>query len=544
VFDARHERGAAPLLAEIRRVASGETDGPLWIVTQNAQSIGTYAVPDPDAAALWGLGRTFALEHPDQWGGLIDLEADTDEEEAERQIGLAIADPSEDQVAFRSGVRLRPRLVSVAAPSAAPIDLIGGSYLVTGGLGGLGLQVARWLAESGAARVVLVGRVADPALWSADDPRHASLSALRETGAEVVLRSVDLTDRDAVAKLFAELQTAEVPLRGIIHAAAVFDQAPLAELTVAQYERLLAPKTLGAQHLAEAARDCPLDFFVMFSSTTALLGVAELGHYAAANLFLDAYAARLRSEGVPALSINWGLWQEMRLADASDATRYAQSGLRTMDSATALEALGRAIATGASNAIIASVDWERLRNVYEGRRQKPLLAELGGAEDEKEAEHAPLASSALLDEIADLPTESRQERITSAVEDELRAVLRLTTGSLDNERGFFELGMDSLMSVELKTRLEKRFGARLPATLTFNYPTVAAVAEYLRGRVDAAAADRAAERPAAELALVVEVYSADTAAADQIQDSDDATEESLAAMLEDRLARLGLGDES
>lgn len=541
-FDARRSADASALLEVMREVAAGP-DGRLWIVTENAQAIGSPARPDPDGAVLWGLGRVFALEHPDRWGGLVDVESGTSDADAERQIAAAVADPGEDQVAFRDGIRLRARLVHAAAPAEATLALDGGTCLVTGGLGGLGLRVASWLADAGAERIVLVGRSAAPEAWASDDPRHEALRALRDSGVDIVLRGVDLTDHAAVERLVTSI-TAEGPaLRGIVHAAAVFDEASIMDMTTERLGRVLAPKVAGAHHLMDLTRDVPLDFFVMFSSTTALLGVAGLGHYAAANLYLDAFAARARADGVPALSVNWGLWDEMRLAGDSDAARYARSGLRTMDSDAALGALGRALAAGASNTVIASVDWASLRAVYESRRERPLLAELGTETAVATDEAAPQQTLPLIEELAAAPVEGRLARITAAVEDELRAVLRLTTGTLDSERGFFELGMDSLMSVELKARLEKRFGTRLPATLTFNYPTVAAVADFIADRVMTLAEQHTAAdngRPAAAAQPVAEAAKAAVASAD----ADEETEESVAAMLEERLARLGLGGTS
>src|SRR5690606_13752587 len=139
----------AALLREMREIAAAGNGTRLWIVTENAQAIGPDARPDPESAALWGLGRTFALEHPDRWGGLIDLESGTDPEAADAQIAAALSAPAEDQVAFRSGDRLLARLVTAEAPPPVTLNLSGGAYLVTGGAGGLGLQVARWLAGHG-----------------------------------------------------------------------------------------------------------------------------------------------------------------------------------------------------------------------------------------------------------------------------------------------------------------------------------------------------------------------------------------------------------
>lgn len=570
LHDTRADSDPAALLSAMAEVAASDAER-LWIVTENAQAVGTGASPDPDAAALWGLGRTFALEHPERWGGLIDLESGTEPVRARRQIDMALSDPSEDQVAFRNGIRHRARFVPAPAPSGEEPTIVGGNYLVTGGLGGLGLHVARWLAEAGAGRVVLVGRSADPSTWAADDPRQARLEALAALPAEIVPRSVDVADMDAVRELMAEIDTADAPLTGIFHAAAVFDESPLIELTPERYDALMRPKALGARNLIEVMRGRDPDFIVLFSSTAGLLGVSGLGSYAAANLSMDALASRARAEGMPVLSINWGLWHEMRLAGTAEAARYEQTGLRTMGNRAALEAMSRAIGTGAANAVIASVDWVRARLVYEARRERPILAELGARPDSAVGDpslarapggthEASTSGKPLLEEIAALPVDERMERILRVVADETRAVLRLSNGYLDADRGFFEMGMDSLMSVELKGRLEKRFGARLPATLTFNHPTISAVGGYLAERSEAiaaalASAERDADQTDAGLnaadAEATDAGATDTSASapaptdgnlpgEATATGDEDGEAKLTGLLEERLARLGL----
>lgn len=544
VFDARRKPDAAALLQTMKDTAAAAEGRRLWIVTENAQAVTPADSPDPDAAALWGLGRTFALEHPERWGGLIDLDRFS-EDDAQHAIAASAA-VAEDQVAYRAGVRYHARLVPAAPPETTGADAIEpGTYLVTGGLGGVGLRVAQWLANRGATRIVLTGRTASPDRWAAADPRHATLHELIETGVEVVLRAVDVTDRSELERLFAELRSAGPPLRGILHAAAVFENANLIELGHDGYHRVFAPKAAGATALAGFAREFELKTFVLFSSTTALLGVGGLGAYAAANQHLDALAVRLRHEGIPALAVNWGLWDEMRLADDHDAQRYEQAGLLPMESSSALDALGRLIAAGATSAVVADVDWTRLRALYEARRTRPLLAELGTVP--REGVRAAAGSDGGRTFLSDLATlaEGRRERVISAIEDELRVVLR-TSGAIDADRGFFELGMDSLMSVELKTRLEKRFGTRLPATLTFNYPNVIAVAGFMEERV-AAMVEETASRAAVPansgstpVAPAISITQA--APGDPLSGVED--ELDLAAMLQDRLEKLGLGGQS
>lgn len=208
-----------------------------------------------------------------------------------------------------------------------------------------------------------------------------------------------------------------------------------------------------------------------------------------------------------------------------------------MDSNAALDALGRLIAADAMSAVVADVDWARLRAVYEARAVRPLLAELGHAVQEVNTSEASSRQAAThLETLVAVPDEERSERIVAAITDELCAVLR-STGAVDTERGFFELGMDSLMSVELKTRLEKRFGTRLPATLTFNYPTVMAVAGFLGERVEGMRTDS----QGTVVLPPTDGATKDDAAADSDHDGSDLT---IAAMLQNRLRDLGLGGTS
>lgn len=487
-------RGRSPLeVVEALQSALADPDaGRIRMVTEAAQAVVAGDRPDPDQALLWGIGRTVALEHPERWGGLIDVPAGTGDAEVTLVVEAeGRAGDDEDQVAWRDGRRLVPRLVpggpaADGAEDTPPRIRPGGTWLVTGGLGGLGLKVAEWLAARGAARVVLAGRTAAPEAWGDDDPRRADLAAL-EQAVDVWIRSLDVTDADAVAGLLAELRGSGPPLRGVVHAAAAFGTSRVRDLTAESLDRVLAAKVRGASHLAAATAGDDLDALVLFSSTTSILGVAGLGAYAAANQYLDALAARERAAGRPVVSVGWGTWDVMRLASDEERERYARVGLRPMAASAALDALGRVLATDACHAVVADVDWDRLRSVYEARRSRPLLSALGGGMGESETGPAPGAAERTV-AVADLPPEERREALVGIVEAEVRQVLRLPAGrAVDPEEGFFAMGMDSLMSVELKSRLERRLETRLPSTLTFNHPSIDAVAGHLEERFAAAA---------------------------------------------------------
>lgn len=537
-------RGRTPgeVLAEIQDLlAQPEGATRLWIVTENTQAVDPLDRPDPGGAPIWGLGRTLALEHPERWGGLIDIEAGTPRDVAREQIRRAVRDPREDQVAFRGGERRCARLVQSLPLPEGRLKLEGGGWILTGGLGGLGLKVARRLVSAGASSVVLLGRSADPREWPGDDPRHEELSALQAMGSEVILHSVDITDAAAVTELVTELRESSHPIRGIVHAAAVFGDRPLVALSREELHRVMRPKAEGLQNLLAAMKGRRPEQIVLFSSTTAILGVAGLAAYAAANLYLDA-AAESGIEGTRVLTVNWGLWESMRLAGEEDAERYRQGGWIPMPVEIALDALERAMVAGLPRAVIASVEWDRLRAVYEARRRRMILARLGRGNPSSTADLSGVragqgeAASGLADELGRLPAPERRDRVASLVEEELRGVLRIGAAALDMDRGFFDLGLDSLMSVELNSRLEKRLDVRLPATLTFNYPSAEAVTSFLVGRLEVPSHGEGAVAPASVAAGDPDAPEPDALGYDG--DLDDLSEEGLSALLEQRLAGL------
>lgn len=486
---------------------SSRPSSTVWAVTSGAQSVNGESTA-PAQAALWGLGRVVALELPDLWGGLIDLDGSDLAENAsleEVAVGPLVEEllrrDVEDQVAYRNGVRHVPRLVSTTV--AAGIDQARfdhGVTLITGGLGGLGLQLAEWLVDRGARHLVLTGRTGlpDPATWDdVTDPelvrRVQAVKDLAARGVVVEPRAVDVGNDEQMAALVAELGQAETPLRHVFHLAMTVDDAPVTDLTGKQMAAMFAGKVTGGRILHKHTRDVPLDTFVVFSSTTALWGVAEMAHYAAANAYLDGLAHHRRASGLPALSINWGVWADIRETLEIDRERISGYGLRPMATDQALDALGHLIASDVAQVpavstvqvgavstaqiTVADVDWRLLKGTYETRRPVQLLAaiELSGSAP---ATAGPAALAALLD---GTEPHERHGLILDHVAEVVATVLGYADGEeeIDREQGLFDLGLDSLMAVELRERLEASVGSALPTTLIFNHPTVSALARFL-----------------------------------------------------------------
>lgn len=529
------------VLDAFRSAVTEESRDPLWVVTRGAVAVADDELADPESALAWGLARVFSLEHPGRWGGIVDVPADAPSSVVDEALHAARSAPGDDdQYVWRDGALSVPRLQPGMPVGESPRDagtgpFEGGTVVVTGGLGAVGSHLARRLLERGAARLVLLGRTAGGRL-APTDPRAERLAALQSLGVPVEARSVDVTDAAAVRTLFEELRASGPPLRGVVHAAAVFENCPLTELDAEGLRRVVAPKLTGARHLASALTgDDEVRAFVLFSSTTGLVGVAGMGAYAAANQGLDALATELRARGIPALSVAWGLWSTMDGVSDEQLDAYRAVGLRPMALDQALDAFDAAVAGDDRRTVVADVDWGLLRSVYEARRPRPLLAELG----EEEPPHAPAGEAEAPDAeggtpLAEMEVEERLSFLVSAVSDEVRRVLRRPeSAAVEPDRGFFEMGMDSLMSIELRTRLQRRLELDLPSTLTFNHPTVEAVARFVSGRIDRTRPAGAPADPPPAPTPAVESPAPST----PIDDS--ASEEELVDLLEARLSRLG-----
>ncbi|MCX4246643.1 type I polyketide synthase [Paraliomyxa miuraensis] len=442
-----------------------------WWVTSAAVDTGGEALTSAATASTWGLGRTVRREHPELGLVLVDLAAETSIDALLRELSRT---DGEDQVALRGERRLLARLVRAATPPATDSAMpIRGAVLITGGLGSLGLQVARWLAERGASELVLVSR---RAAGTAEVEAIASLQAL---GARVEIASVDVADRRALAAL-VHAHSGERPLRGIVHAAGVLDDGILAEQSAARFTQVFSPKVDGAWNLHELTAALELDFFVLFSSSAGLLGSAGQSNYAAANTFLDALAAQRRGRGLPAQSLAWGPWSTSgmaaELAEVQRA-RMARLGLRTLEPDRALFLLERALSRSERLLAPMSLDLEAVSR-QQGTPASPLWRALLESPSVRATRSA--GSGSWADRLVRLPAEQREVELRAGVQEEVARVLAMgSPKDVPVDRPLMDLGLDSLMAVELRNALARRIGASLPATLAFDHPTVVALAERL-----------------------------------------------------------------
>jgi malonyl CoA-acyl carrier protein transacylase len=490
------EAMAGNLLQLVQALIDSETQLPLWVVTQNAQPAGSNVSPLTLAPApLWGLGRTIALEHPEIWGGLIDLGAEIQPDiAAVKLLKEILHSDGENQIAFRKGDRYVARLVPANYPDRlrnsrqlhagktqeSNISLDAAStYLIAGGLGVLGLKVARWLFDRGAKHLVLVSRA------GVSDKNQQAIAQLQERGAAVQIFAADISDRDRMSEILQQLPN----LRGIIHAAGVSTFENIENIKLPAVESVFRPKVAGAWVLHELTREINLDFFVFFSSAASVWGAKGLAHYAAANHFLDALAHHRRSIGLPALSINWGRFSERGMVSEKEAAFLGEIGLEATPIERGLEIMGDAIATGIVQQTVATVDWIKFKPLYEMKagskfleniKLQPFKSNAAGREPSVEISQQQQILSQLN---AAIPSQ-RQEMLVTCVQKELIRVIGLDSSELISQhQRFFELGMDSLMAVEFKSSLEKILQRSLPSTLAFDYPTTEVLANYLARQV-------------------------------------------------------------
>ncbi|HEX8171687.1 MAG TPA: type I polyketide synthase [Thermoanaerobaculia bacterium] len=343
------------------------------------------------------------------------------------------------------------------------------TYLITGGLGALGLVTAQWLADEGAHTIVLLGR---------NVRECAEVEALRQQKVNVLTIACDVANRDDVERVLDSIRTTLPPLRGIIHAAGVLDDAMLGEQSAERFARVFEPKARGASNLHEATRGDALDFFVLYSSIAAIIGNLGQSNYAAANAYLDALAALRRRNGLPATSINWGPWADAGMAASLSNERFSAQGIRFLKAADALRTLKLALEEELTQACIADVDWSAYARAHDLDPSRGLFAAVGGAAEAKVA--ATQSKRDLVAELRGALAVERRQLLTSFLADLAREVLGYGESDvITPDRPLTEQGFDSLMTVDMRNRLGKHLGAPLPASLLFDHPTLERLADYL-----------------------------------------------------------------
>ncbi|WP_432143704.1 type I polyketide synthase [Streptomyces sp. bgisy084] len=447
----------------------------LVILTRSAVSV-TGEEVDLVTAPVWGLVRSAQSENPDHF-----VLVDSDDRPASRGALAAAVALGEPQVAIREGELAVPRLTTLEPSETrdgGPVWKPEGTVLITGGTGTLGTLVARHLVTEHQVRNLL--------LTSRRGPDAEGAAALREEltalGARVTIAGCDTADRDALAGLLAGIP-AEAPLSGVVHTAGVLDDGVLGSLTRERIDAVLRPKVDAAWNLHELTKDLDLSAFVLFSSAAGVFGAPGQGNYATANAFLDALAAYRRAQALPAESLAWGLWEESSgltgtLSEA-DRQRKARDGLRPMSSAEALALFDASVAGGRALTVPVRLDLTALGAGLRTDEVPPLLRNLvRGARRSAAAGQG--GADGLPERLRTASPAQRSRLLLNLVRGHVVAVLGYADAdAVEAGKAFKDLGFDSLTAVELRNRLNRDTGLKLPATTIFDYPNSRVLAEYL-----------------------------------------------------------------
>jgi acyl transferase domain-containing protein len=472
-------------------IDSGEMRPKVWLVTRRAQSATPAETEtDPLQAALWGLGRVAAIEQARFWNGLIDIAGEDDLPALAAELG---AGDGEGQVVCRASRRYVPRLASreahTASADAAPSQPAG-AWLITGGLGALGLRVARWAVEQcGARHLVLTARNAP------GEKAASEIAALRTLGAEVVVRGMDVCREEDVAALIASIEAGPLRLTSVFHCAGVLDDGILIQMDWEKFRRVTAPKVLGGWLLHRYTRQLPLQNFVVFSSVLSITGAMGQANYAAGNAFLDGLVERRRALGLPAQTINWGPWADAGLAvSAGDRGRalWRSRGTDYIEPDHAMDLMASILAGGLRQSIVSLSDWSRWAQLYD---RPPALFQ---SVVQKRADAAParrVDRIAIGQRLAAAEPLGRRAVLAEVVVEVLRSLLEIE-GDLATARPLREVGLDSLMAITLANQLEDALGQRLATAVLLKGPSVDQIVEELASRMtgEAAGAARSAAR--------------------------------------------------
>jgi acyl transferase domain-containing protein len=420
----------------------------VWLVTREAQAAREGESPDAAQTTLVGLARTIPYEHPEIPCTLVDLDQRDAAESARLLLDEFAAAGEESEIARRGEERYSPRMVK-AATAPRPVSLRpAGTYLVTGGLGGIGLALAEWLVANGARHVALTGR-------RAPSPEALeTMARLSRGGAAVRFLPADAAQYGEMESVLGEIGRSMAPLRGVFHAAGILDDGLLREMTRDRFQSVMAPKVAGSWNLHALTRQLELDHFVLFSSTASLIGSPGQANYAAANAFLDALAHLRRAAGLPGLSINWGAWRSIGMASAGShrGERLAARGLQSISPAEGFAALGALLNSRHAQCAVVRFSPSQWRRHYPQAGRSSALLDLmrQGAASDKPV----IAVRQLRDDLRSASSIDEQRGLLEGhVREQVAQVTGLTPARVDARAPFLALGIDSLMAIELRNRM-------------------------------------------------------------------------------------------
>ncbi len=501
---ALQETGVLSVMQLMRALSAELPQVPkVWLVTRGAQPVGDDPIlPRVEQAPMWGLGRVIGhQEFATLWGGLCDLDPnETEAKQAALLVNEITAGGAEDQVAFRAGSRYVARLAeSTGLTPPFPARMRdAGSYLVTGGLGSLGLLVARFLVERGARDVVLMGRTPVPDRRSWDDlpirhPQRALVHELRELealGARIHLAAADVADPDQLRQWLAFHREQGLPeIAGVIHVAGVVDDELLVRMDRAQFTRVLRPKLVGGWLLHRLFRESGLDFFVLFSSTGSVIASPGQGNYAAANAFLDALAHYRRGLGLPGLSIGWGPWSVGMVQQLELEQIYARRGIELITPEAGMQILGRVLQQRLAHLVAITVDWPTARETSSAGQLPPMFSQLGVRGGAEQSDDGGSDALSWLVDLRQAKESERAEMLSHYLRDVTARVLGLDAEQVSTEENLNSLGLDSMMAIEMKHRVEAALQTEVSVLDLLQGATITGLAEGLVARLEFGAAE-------------------------------------------------------
>ncbi|NEO56677.1 MAG: alpha/beta fold hydrolase [Okeania sp. SIO3B5] len=449
----------------------------LWLITRGTQQVLSETEKLTVAtSSLWGLGRTIAFEHPQLWGGLLDLDPQSSEEEAEILLQQITDSQKEDHLAVRDRQTYVPRLVKHFPQEFQPLSLCSdATYLITGGLGALGLQIAEWMVEKGARNLVLISR------RQPSEQAQQTIQGLEKLDVQVKVLSADISVETDVIKILEQIQTP--PLRGVIHAAGVLDDGVLQRMNWERFTKVMAPKVNGAWHLHKLTKHLSLDFFVCFSSTASLLGSPGQGNYAAANAFMDALAYYRRGIGLPGLSINWGAWSESGMATrvaSQYQNRMETAGISSISPGRGMQVLEQLVQSKSKAQVgVLPADWSVLAKQWGLANPSSLLLELLQQETTSKQ-----TDEQILDKWKAAPTTERQEILKTYIQSLVAKSMGIKSSKIPADANLIELGMDSLMTMEVVNQLSRDLNFIIYPREFYERPKINSLTQYLSAELN------------------------------------------------------------
>lgn len=484
-------RALISLIQHWRKTGVRSLDSGLQLISENACPVADRVVAElpyensiaaegeplvnPRQTQYWGLGRVLSAECPEYRCRLIDQDGDTQTDDRSRLAILAdviLTSSDEGQIAVRGDELLVPRITrqkpnTESGEAEWKVDP-SGAYLVTGGLGKLGRQAALWLAEKGAAQVILVSR------RPPNEETQKFLEQFDRYDCEVSVQQADVSNSGQCQELFQKVSEFERSLKGVIHAAGVLDDGLVDNQTWERFDKVLQPKIDAAWNLHQFSAELELDFFILYSSVASTLGSPGQSNYATGNAYLDGLASYRRRQGLPAVALNWGPWTEGMADDPKVKKRLAVQGIVPLESPEAHQAMEFSLKQSVSQAVIIDIDWRKLKLGADGKTPK-LLSELVSSQQKSRSGH-----SQLMLKLSKLPPAELQQELVSIVQKLFQEVIDSDTPP-ETDRPLIEMGLDSLMAVEFGSSMQMAFGDQfeIGPSILFDHPTIDSIAEYL-----------------------------------------------------------------